>query len=1779
MQVRVLGPIDAVDDEGTNISVGGSIPTRLLALLVATEGDVSVDDLVVDLWPGDDRPNDPVASLRTYVARLRGSLGSESILTRTGAYAFGDVETDARQFEELVVRARRASGSPVVADLWRQASSLWRGPAFAGYADSDAVRREANRLEEMRAEATEAWFDARLAAGEGRELAADVDAAIDEFPLREGFRAQQMTVLARAGRQAEALRAFQEFRGDLTEIGLEPSERLVELEGQIAGGEVPRSGARRTLRGYELGERLGEGAFAIVHAATQASVDRPVAIKQIRSELADQPNFIRQFEAEAHLVARLEHPHIVPLYDYWREPGSAFLVMRHLDGGSLGARLLDGPLELDQLGSMVNQVASGLDEAHRAGIVHRDVKPANILLDGADNAYLSDFGIAVEEQERLDPEAWLSNGSPAYAPPEQLRRELVGAPADVHALGVSVFEALTGQLPFPGETTMAGLLERQLNDPIPLARSSNPDVPAAVDSVIQKATAKDPAARHQSAGDFARDFARAAGLDGEDELIEPEDRNPYKGLRAFDQGDAGDFTGRDRLIAQLVATMKEHRTLLVVGPSGSGKSSVVRAGLLPRLTAGGLPGSERWFTTTMVPGSKPFADLASALLRVAVDPPADVEAELSRDANGIAKTIRKIIPNGREVVLVLDQFEELFTLSSTADRDLFLSGLVVALTEESPRLRLVATLRADFYDHPLRHPDFADLISDATVPVRPLAADELEKAITEPARSVGASFESGLVAEITADVADQPGALPLLQYARTELFDRRVDQRMTKQAYAELGGVTGALARRADEVYESSSVEAQVSARRVFGRLVNLGEGTEDTRRRVVRSELGGDSSTAAVLDDFGTARLLAFDRDAATREPTVEVAHEALIREWPRLRSWLAEDRDGLRIQRHLTETSSAWDGSGREPGELYRGGRLEAAEEWSSEHGEDLNEIEADFLAASAQQRDAEIEAEARSTRRLRRSLAGVAVVAALALVTSVLAFQQRGQANESADEAEQNAALAEEQRLLAEEQALVAEEQSAIALSNAELAENNAATAETRRLIADAASLTDENYDIALLLAAEAYNRDPSPAGLAGLQRVLVESDNFLGRLGAGTPYAWVAWTEQGLIGITADEIQFFDQSTGQVADSIALPAPLASRFISRASADVEAETLALALQGGTVLIVDLVSRETSSFEHGVEISNIALNVDATQIVVGDRERNVSLVELDDSQEVWRASGLFPENSFADLDYPSDLVRGGNYGLYTSAGLTEVIYGNGITAVGFDQQGDVLAAVGGAVRRLSRETGSEENFVAPFAGFEGELFPLPAFFFYPVGDEIVLLAGPILIRMSGDFELIDTRMVETGRRDDNIGPRWTFVDDDLSQISVLESGQISRGYSLITDSETYTTEFVSGTLTQTAASNALWMAIDPTGRTAAIATPNGIVVTSLAGQQLLGRSVATDGHFEVGASPDGTRLVASTLASGREPLVLDLATEPATPLEVQTDHPLETLVFLPNAEVMLGGVFVDDLVLLDARDLTEIMEIPSATFGDTISPDGQTFVQPRAALVTDRAEILFFDLASRRQTGSIDMSSLSNGADQFRMSAYSPDGSRLVTVTEQGVAFTIDPFKFEVIEVREPDPTTDDSITAIAFSPVEPIAATRSVTGRIDIRDSETLEILWSLEGGTSAAENLTLGPYFSPDGRYLLTTRGVLPRLWDLETRTDLGSFPNERVAVGTAGTDQVRLVTGVGDNAMIWNLQPETWPEIACQAAGRNMTPEEWEQFGPSDEPYRATCPQWPSLDS
>jgi serine/threonine protein kinase/dipeptidyl aminopeptidase/acylaminoacyl peptidase len=976
----------------------------------------------------------------------------------------------------------------------------------------------------------------------------------------------------------------------------------------------------RLLKGYWIHEPLGAGGYGKVYRAYQASVGRDVAIKVILPRYANHPDFIRRFEAEAQLIASLEHAHIVPLYDYWRDAGGAYLVMRWLPS-NLRTAMGRSAWPIESTARLLDQLAMALALAHRREVVHRDIKPENILLDEDNNAYLADFGIAREvDSQSTSLETGEGSTSPAYVSPEQIRHEPITPATDIYSLGMVIYELLTGQTPYSDAKTPTDFLQKHLSSPLPKLNFKHPQA-AALNEVVQTATAKDPAKRYTSAVRFAAAFRAAMShgtpLEVEQPLVDPltpreleilqlmardqstrdiaeklflsietvrwnyrqiyskldvhsrqdaidrahalrlikgdpsntpivitpneaippvaaippvsltaRPRNPYKGIRAFQEADSSDFFGRAGLVTYLMNRLAEtdeySRFLAVVGPSGSGKSSIVYAGLLPELRKGALLTSPPYIVD-MLPGVDPFAQLAAALERVASIPAAEILAMLQVDHHGLLRVVSRILPTDRltELILVINQFEELFThLADDAIRASFFDTLLTAVTDPQSRIRVIVTLRADFYDRPLLYPRLAEVMRQRTAVIVPMSSRELEAAITQPAVQVGVQFEPGLVATIITEVGEQPGILPLLQYALTELFEYREGQQLTLDAYRRTGGVLGALAQRADSSYDALTEQEQAAARQLFLRLILLGEGTEDTRRRVPLTELTSLEGVLSenVISTFAESRLLTFDRDPLTHSPTVEITHEALIREWGLLREWLNTSRDALRVQRRLATAASEWASADREPGFLATGSRLDQFEIWHSESDLSLTPLEYEYLSSSLAERQRQLQAEqarkAREEQTARRAqnfwrasigLAITSIIAVLLIIATTIALsnaqREVSYANTQVDAAGQTQTPAQATIQAGQTQVAIAQTRAseaeivltpAVATLTAVDAEINdrQRLSESLRLAAAANNVNDPQ--LAMLLAVRGLKQHYSPQADQALIRALVRDE---------------------------------------------------------------------------------------------------------------------------------------------------------------------------------------------------------------------------------------------------------------------------------------------------------------------------------------------------------------------------------------------------------------------------------------------------------------------------------------------------------------------------------------------------------------------------------------------------------------------------------------------------------------------------------------------------------------
>ena len=506
-------------------------------------------------------------------------------------------------------------------------------------------------------------------------------------------------------------------------------------------------------------------------------------------------------------------------------------------------------------------------------------------------------------------------------------------------------------------------------------------------------------------------------------------RNPYKGLASFTEDDSGDFYGRERLVGMVVDRFASGaRLVAVVGPSGCGKSSLLSAGAVPALRSRSQRSGTVLRVIHMEPGKHPFEALERAIVRQCGEAPEGLLEDLEREP---ANAIDAICGEAeRSTVLAVDQFEDLFVAVDPVVSERFIAVLVHLATRPKRNVSVLLALRADFYDRPLRHPGLADPFVRGMVAVTPLNTEELRAAIVEPAARVGVVMDPDLVLRLMEDIRREPSALPQLQYVLTRLFEARSGIVISAAHYDEVGGMRGILARRAESAYLALGKGDRAAARQVFLRLVRVRDGGLVTRRRAPLDEMVALNPIASsVLDRFSSYRLIGFDRDPVSGQPTVSLVHEALIADWARLRSWIALDRVDLQLRELLDVEARTWQESDYAPDYLLAGSRLQQFEEWDERTSLALTDAERSYLTASCERRASELSIENERAIRERslesrahnRAVALAFVMSLAAIVAAVLAVVAialgRAAEQQAADaEADRLAAVASESQALA-------------------------------------------------------------------------------------------------------------------------------------------------------------------------------------------------------------------------------------------------------------------------------------------------------------------------------------------------------------------------------------------------------------------------------------------------------------------------------------------------------------------------------------------------------------------------------------------------------------------------------------------------------------------------------------------------------------------------------------------------------------------------------------------
>jgi WD40 repeat protein/DNA-binding SARP family transcriptional activator len=917
MDIRILGPVEASVAERP-IALRAAKQRAVLAMLALDANHtVSMDRLIEGLW-GEHPPASAAKLVQQHISQLRKMLADDGapIVTRGRGYELmiSPDDVDALRFTRLVAQG-----------AGREALTLWRGQALADVADEPFAPDEIRRLDELRLGALEQAVDADLAAGRHLEVAAELAALVTEHPLRERLHAQRMLALYRSGRQADALEVYRQARALLVEqIGVEPGPELRELHAAV-------------LR-------------------QDRSLDAPVQAA-LPSELERGPPL-------AGRTAELER-----LRAAWRRARrgrGCTLVLSGIEG--IGRTRLAAELaaEVRADGALVLYGEGDVARARAAS------RPTLLVLD-IDVAGPAVMELVSEIATRPALLVVISREVPAAG-------ELPGAEmielGPLDAVGVGAIAALYAPEGVP--PPLAELVERSGGEPGQvhrLAAEWGQREAARQLSAAAERTAAERADLREAEQQLAGRVGALQAVRARSEHLAVARRYivcPYKGLAPFDGTDAEFFFGRERVVAQLVARLAGASLLAVVGPSGSGKSSVLGAGLLPELARGVLPGSANWEQVVLRPGEHPPAALEQA---------------------------RSGVGSGRAAVIAVDQFEETFTLCrDEEERRAFIDRLLAA-AHGRPRSAVVLAVRGDFYARCAAYPALASLMAANQVLVGPMQRDELRRAIELPAQRAGLAVEAELVDRLLAEVEDRPGALPLLSTALLELWQRRDGRDLRVVAYERTGGVAGAVARLAESAYERLDPSQQVLARAIVLRLAGEDASGRAVRRRVALADLDADrdADVRRVLDVLADNRLVTLSEGAA------EVAHEALLREWPRLRVWLDEDAEGRRLHQHLAVAAHEWEDRGHDAGDLLRGPRLVASLEWSAEHASELNELERAYVAASRAESEREGHRVRRANRRLRALVAGVAALLALAVIAGTLFLDQRGRARSEATTAQ--------------------------------------------------------------------------------------------------------------------------------------------------------------------------------------------------------------------------------------------------------------------------------------------------------------------------------------------------------------------------------------------------------------------------------------------------------------------------------------------------------------------------------------------------------------------------------------------------------------------------------------------------------------------------------------------------------------------------------------------------------------------------------------------------------
>jgi WD40 repeat protein/DNA-binding SARP family transcriptional activator len=1702
----VLGPLVVRSRQGP-VSVGGLKEQTLLALLVAEANQVvSAGSLIEGIW-GEQAPRTAAKTLQGYVLRLRQALEPDrargappAVLVTTGAGYLLRVppgRLDAARFEQLVSKAarERAAGdwAGAAASL-RTAIALWRGEPYGQYLDAPACMLESERLTALFQAAVEDRVEADLAVGRASELVPELERLIRDNPFRERLWGQLMVALYRCGRQTEALRAYQRARGALVEeMGIEPGPELRRLEGAVLAQDpilaAPADSGRRLRRGRGLPtalEAVGPSFVGRVSelgrlwdAWREAATGRGGLVAIFGSEGAGKTRLsaelARRADAEGTVVCYArsgggDRTHRAVIEQLLAEGGLSSSDVAGPDGDLVGpgpaatlARFLGG-------WAVDGPVLAVVDDLHDAG-------PDTV-------AFVAELGRACEPLPVLVLATARAGSGPLSGPLDRL--ETAGTNA-LHLGGLNLEEVVTlGGLYSPGDWSVSDA-ETVLRDtgglPLAVHEKVSELVRTRASAGLAEAAEQAGATRSGLAVVQAGIAERIVGLQAMDErrrahlhVVEPETdisesplACPYKGLARFEAGDALYFFGRERLVARLTARLIGADLLVVSGPSGTGKSSAVRAGLLPALAQGVLPGSESWQLVTLSPGPHPVKELQRRLA-----------------AAGDADARR---------VIFVDQFEELFNAcEGPSERRAFVSDLL-ALISGDPPTTLILAIRADELGQCAAHPELTERMAGNDVLVGPMSDDELRRAVEGPARRAGLDIEAGLVGAIVADVAHRPGALPLLSTALLETWERRRGRVLTLAGYREAGGVQGAVARLAESAFARLNPSQQRAARRLLLHLADVGQGRPaDLRRRVPLAEiLSGDDADAAVALDVLIGRRLLTVGDG-----TVEVTHEALLREWPRLKDWLEADVEGRRLHHHVAAQAAVWEEAGRHPAELLRGPRLAAALEWAGSHTDDLSAREAAFLETGRVEAEREMteahrraDEQTRVNRRLRRRLALLAVVAAVAVVAGVLAIQEGNRAGAVARRAD------------------------------------------ALRLAGEAVAIPVEQLDRALLVARQAWQLNDSTETRSALLTVLQRSPRlvrFLPGLSGGVDAADVS-KDGAIVAVASSDnaVRLFDPRSGRQLSSFATGQ---TGRMARVLLSPDGQTIVTLGGDATVRLWDrrghslgppLGTGNGSTFAtgnlggfptlpKGAYVKQAAFSPDGRVLVTLDQFGQGDVWDVASQRALSRLPVVNLPGERYDVAISPDGTRvalAGGPSLVVDIKTNQTVFqrpsavqSGADTSVAFSADGRLLATASGSFVQLwDLGTGRQAGPVLQTGSSIGNQIA-----FSPDGH---LLAAGLA---DGTTMLWDARTFKPSG------------DPLVGQQGVVGQARFVPGSSLMVTAtntsvavwDTALVRPLGSTLSRGDGAGVTSVAFAPDGRSMASTAADGRVkLWYHSGDNPTGPAVLLPARggsaTAVSFSPDKRRLAVG-MSDGSLILFDPTAAAAVGPALSVGGGGLTAMAFAPQGDLLAVGTADGGITLVDPQrwSVGRVIRAHQAgpVAGLAFGPDGSLLASSGGD-----GHLILVDVRHSRSVALV-----ARAPETMGGLAYRPDGRAVAAAYSGGAAVLVNA---PTGARSTPLFAGGGAVEAVAFSPDSRLLAAASADGTISLWDAGTHQRL----GPQLAGSAPRLGAMaYSPSGRELIT-----------------GS---------SDGT------------VVLWHVDPEVWAARACTLAGRVLNRQEWGQLLP-----------------